>query len=106
MYVRSLPGLLLAFDLLGPGAREDALRETVRRVVPCTLKRLKRMRIRNVQSNPDIRDAVAAYLGSDRLALEPGDLDLTGLDTIHAWVMEEPHPEHITCSGGRWPGTT
>jgi hypothetical protein len=93
MYVRSLPGILLAYDLLGAGDREDRLREAVRRLVPCTLNRLKKLRIRSIQSNQDVRDAIAAYLGTGTLQLEPGDLDLAALDTVYGYVMEEPKPE-------------
>jgi hypothetical protein len=95
MYVRSLPGIMLAFDLLGTGDREEALRSAVQRQLPCTLKRLKKLRIRNVQSNEDIKKAIAAYLGSDSLRLDPGDIDLTALNTLYGYVLEEPHPERM-----------
>lgn len=94
MYVRSLPGILLAYDLLGEGEREDRLRAVARAELPCTLKRMKRLRIRNLQQNEQVRTAVASYLGANQLRLDPGDLDITALDTVHAWVLEEPHPAH------------
>jgi len=92
MYVRSLPGILLAYDLLGADSHADAVRAVIREEIPCTLKRMKKMRIRNLQANDEIRKAVTAYLGADRLQLEPGDIDLTALDTLYGYVMEEPHP--------------
>jgi hypothetical protein len=95
MYVRSLPGILLAYDLLGQGEREEALRDAVRRVVPCTLKRLKKLRIRNLQQNPEVREALTAYLAAGTMRSEPGDLDLATLDTIYGYVMEEPRPDRL-----------
>lgn len=95
MYVRSLPGILLAYDVLGSGAREDELRRLVRTLIPCTLRRLKKVRISNLQQSPEVREAVAVYLGGDTLQLEPGDLDLTKLDTLIGYVMEEPRPDKL-----------
>jgi hypothetical protein len=96
MYVRSLPGLMLAYDLLGSGTREDAIRAVVRTAVPCTLKRMKKMRIRHLQQNEEVRKAVSAYLGADRLQLDPGDIDLTALDTVYGFVLEEPRPDKLS----------
>ena len=93
MYVRSLPGIMLAYDLLGAGEAEDAVRAVIETEIPCTLKRMKKMRIRNVQQNEEIKAAVAAYLGADRLQLEPGDVDLTTLDTLYGYVLEQPRPD-------------
>jgi hypothetical protein len=93
MYVRSLPGVLLAYDLLGSGQREDTLREIVEKEIPCTLKRMKKIRIYNLQSNPMILEALQVYLGTNRLILEEGDLDLTTIDTIIGYVMEQPNPD-------------
>lgn len=105
MYVRGLPGVLLAYDLLGEGERETQLREVVKRELPCTLNRMKKGRILNVQQNPDIVEALQALLASGTLRLEEDDLDLTTLDTITLYVMEQPHPEHMdlfdaTCPDG------
>lgn len=93
MYVRSLPGIMLAYDLLGDGVREDEMRAVIKREIPCTLKRMKKMRIRNIQKNAEFKEAIAAYLGSNRLQLEPQDIDLTSLDIIYAYVMEQPRSD-------------
>jgi len=94
MYVRSLPGVMLAYDMLGRGPDEDRLRSVIETEIPCTLKRMKKMRISNLQSNPFFLDALTAYLGAARLRLEPGDIDFSSIDTIHAYVMEQPNPDN------------
>ncbi|MBM4352183.1 MAG: hypothetical protein FJ109_00060 [Deltaproteobacteria bacterium] len=93
MYVRSLPGILLAYDFLGQGEREDKMRGDIRTYLPCTLKRLKKLRIVNLQKNSVIMEAIAAYFGKNSLHLDPGDLDLATLDTVIGYVMEEPRPD-------------
>lgn len=90
MYVRSLPGIMLAYDLLGEG--EERLKSLVRLHIPCTLNRLKKLRIRNLQSNKDVLDAVSAYIGAGLLRLDPKDFDISTLDTVYGFVMEEPKP--------------
>ena len=106
MYVRGLPGVMLAYDLLeDQGPREQHLRQVIQTEIPCTLNRMKKMRIRNLQSNPIIVEAVAAYLGSDRLLLDPDDIDITQVDEITAYVMEQPNPDYMdafddTCPDG------
>jgi len=93
MYVRSLPGVLLAFDLLGAGEREARLRGVIAEEIPCTLKRMKKLRIRNLKQSELFKDALAAYLGSDHLRRDPGDIDLTAIDSIVGYVMEQPRPD-------------
>ena len=95
MYVRSLPGLMLAYDMLGDGLEEQRLRSAIETEVPCTLRRLKKFRIRNLQSNPFFLDAIVSYLGTDRLILEPDDMDFSTLDSIYGYVMEQPNPDHM-----------
>jgi len=93
MYVRSLPGILLAYDLLGQGQREEKMRADVRLYLPCTLKRMKKLRIVNLQANPLVKEAVAAYFGVNSLKLDPGDLDITAVDTVYGFVLEQPRPD-------------
>jgi len=105
MYVRSMPGLLLAYDLLGEGAREDTLREVVRHELPCTLNRLKKGRIFNLQQNETILEAVTTYFAGGTVTLEEGDIDFTKLDEMVFYVMQQPHPDHVekfdpTCPDG------
>lgn len=94
MYVRGLPGMLLAYDLLGEGPREDRLRATLRQELPCTLARMKKGRITNLQSNVEILEALASYFAGANLQTEEGDLDFGALDTLIFYVLEQPHPLH------------
>lgn len=94
-YVRGLPGLMLAYDLLGEGEQEDALRVVLEEELPCTLNRLRKGRISNLQSATAVLDAVTTYLGAADLLLDEGDLDFTTLDELVFYVMEQPHPDHL-----------
>ncbi len=94
MYVRSMPGVLMAYDLLGTGEREAAVKEVIEAQLPCTLKRMKKARLSNLQDAPELRDAIAGYLAGGTLALDEDDLDLTTLDEIIIYVMEQENPAH------------
>jgi len=98
MYVRGLPGILMAFDLLGDGEREDGLREVIRTELPCTLNRLRKGRIYNLDQNQDIKETLLAYIGGneDVMILEEGELEVfTALDELIFYAMEQPHPLHM-----------
>jgi len=95
MYVRGLPGLLLAMDLLKEGAREDQLREVMRTELSCTLNRLKKGRIYNLDAIPEIKAALMVYLAGGTMMFEEGEKEvLTGLDELVFYVMEQPNPAH------------
>lgn len=102
MYVRSMPGVMLAYDMLGVGPREDALRSVVERELPCTLNRLRYGRIENLQSAPELIEAVTSVLGG-ALDAEPDDLDFTTLDTIILFVMDQPNPAYPSSFDGACP---
>jgi hypothetical protein len=95
MHVRSLPGIMLAYDMLGDDAEAGRLRGLVEEAVPCTLNRMKKMRISNLQSNRLLREFVTKYLSGGRLILDPDDIDLTEIDTIIGYVMEQPNPAYM-----------
>lgn len=92
MYVRSLPGILMAHDLLGTGQRESAIKAAMMRELPCTLRRMKKLRIRNLQQNKQLLDVLTIYINSGAVSLEASDIDLTKLDTLYGYVMEQPSP--------------
>lgn len=94
-YVRGLPGLMLAYDMLGEGEREEAIRATLLAELPCTLNRMKKGRISNLQSATDILDAVTAYFGGSNVILDADDMDLGALDVLTFYVLEQPHPDHL-----------
>ena len=105
MYVRSLPGILLALDLLGAGEREDRVRQVLTDEIACTFRRLKKGRIRNVQMNKDFLEAATAYFAGPAITLDPGDLDPTTLDELTFYVMEQPHPKHMDAFDPTCPET-
>ncbi|MGM0577994.1 MAG: hypothetical protein ACQEXJ_19870 [Myxococcota bacterium] len=105
MYVRSMPGVLLAYDLLGEGEREDAVRSALEAEIPCTLRRLKKIRIRNLQDSPDIQEAVTKYFASGAFKTDPDDLDLSQVDTLVGYVMEQPNPAHMDLFDASCPET-
>lgn len=95
MYVRGLPGLMLAFDMLGSGEREDAVRETMRLELPCTLNRMKRGRIYNLDKNEEVKEILKGYLAGPNMLLEPGEEAVfTAADELVFFAMEQPHPLH------------
>ncbi len=93
MYVRALPGLLLAFDLLGDGGREETLREVMRTELSCTVNRLKKGRIHNLDAQPELKAVLMTYLAGGQMNFEPGEKEtLTGLNELVFYVMEQPNP--------------
>ncbi len=94
-YVRGLPGLMLAHDLLGEGEREDTIRATLQAELPCTLNRMRRGRIYNLQDATDILEAVTTYFGAANLTLDDDDMDFGALDELIFYVLEQPHPDHL-----------
>ncbi len=95
MYVRALPGMLAAWDQLGEGPREDAIREVYRTQLPATLNRLVKGRVTNLQSSDGLRAALASFLSGPSVEVDEGDLDVDSVDEIIFYVMEQPHPDHL-----------
>lgn len=95
MYVRAMPGVIAAWDLLGDGARESAIRDVFRTELPATLNRMVKGRIYNLQENDDLREAVGGLVTGAGVTLEEGDIDLETVDEIIFYVMEQPHPDHM-----------
>jgi len=104
-YVRGLPGLMLAHDMLRAGEREDGIRSVLQVELPCTLNRMKKGRISNLQASTDILEAVTTYFGAANLDLDEDDMDFGALDELVFYVLEQPHPNHLgafdsTCPDG------
>jgi len=96
MYVRGLPGLMMAFDLLGKGDREDKLRAVIKAELPCTLNRMKKGRVFNLDKNVEIREALLAFLLGAGLLLDEGEGEMfAGLNELVFYVLEQPHPLHM-----------
>lgn len=78
-----MTALPMAYDLL----RDAALKERIAHHLTCYLKRLQRVEIINLQANEEFLETLIAYFSAGELLLEPGDVDLTGLDRIVGYVQ-------------------
>ena len=95
MYVRALPGLLLAYDLLGEGAEEDSLRDLMKTELSCTINRMKKGRIINLDAQPELKAALMTYLAGGNMHFDEGEQEaLTAMNELIFYVMEQPHPGH------------
>jgi hypothetical protein len=95
MYVRGLPGLMLAYDLLEEGSREEQVKSTMRLELSCTLNRMKRGRIYNLDKNVEVKEILQGYLAGPNMLLEEGEEAVfTEADELVFFAMEQPHPLH------------
>ncbi|MFO0745118.1 MAG: hypothetical protein U1F43_05485 [Myxococcota bacterium] len=88
-------GPMVAFPIAWSLLRDDAvgqdLKARMTRHLTCYLKRLRRIEVIHLQSNPDALAAVQQFLAGGALVLDPGDPDLTALDTVVAYALEQPN---------------
>ena len=82
-YTGPMTTLPAAWGLL----RDDDLQERIAEHMTCYLKRLRRVRLYNLQQNEDALEATQALLGGGALGLEEGDIDFAALDEIQGWVL-------------------
>ena len=82
-------GPMISFPLVHGMLRDDALKERLARHLVCYVKRLERIEIRHVQSNPDVLTAVQSFLGGGRLQLDPGDIDPSAVDTAVGFALRQ-----------------
>jgi hypothetical protein len=93
MYVRGLPGVMAAYDLLGDDAPAAAVKAVIERELPCTLNRMKKGRIVNLLSNELLKDALTANLAGPSMHLDEDEAAyFEALDTLVFYVMEQPRP--------------
>jgi hypothetical protein len=106
MYVRGLPGIMLALDLLAEGDKEDQLRAAAVAELPCTVNRLKKGRIFNLSKNLEVKDSLMVFLAGPNMTLEPGEEEVfTQVDQLVFFIMEQPRPDKMdlldpTCPDG------
>ncbi|MBM4352603.1 MAG: hypothetical protein FJ109_02225 [Deltaproteobacteria bacterium] len=77
-----MTSLPMAYSLL----KDEALKERIVHHLTCYLKRLKRVELVNLQSNPELIEGLMAYFSVGELSFDPGDIDLTKLDRIVGYV--------------------
>lgn len=71
--------------------RDEELRERIAEQLTCYLARLRRVRLFNLQDNPDAIEATQALLGGGALQLDVDDLDFSTLDELQGWVLVQPN---------------
>ncbi len=77
-----MTALPMAYSLL----KDEELKERIVHHMTCYLKRLKRVELINLQSNPELIEGLMAYFSVGELSFDPGDIDLTKLDRIVGYV--------------------
>ena len=82
-------GPMNALPLAYPMLRDDTLKQRITHHLTCYLKRLQRIELVNLQSNPDLLASLTQYFNAGELMLDPGDKDLTKLDRIVAYVQRQ-----------------
>ncbi|MCB9727273.1 MAG: hypothetical protein H6744_00500 [Deltaproteobacteria bacterium] len=80
-------GPMVAFPLVLPLLKDDALKARIVEHMRCYLNRLERIELRNLQDNPELLDLLTSFLAGSGLNLDPDDIDLTKLDTIVAFAL-------------------
>lgn len=66
--------------------RDEELKGRIEHHLTCYLKRLQRIELINLQSNPDLLETLLAYFSSGDLQLEEDDIDLTAIDTVVGYI--------------------
>ena len=84
-------GPMTAFPLVYDLLRDSSLRDRIAHHMTCYLNRLARIEIHNLQQNPDALAAVQEFFANAYLDLDPGDPDLSTLDTVVAYVLLQPN---------------
>jgi hypothetical protein len=77
-----MTALPMAYSLL----KDEALKERIVHHLTCYLKRLKRVELINLQSNPELIEGLMAYFSVGELSFDPDDIDLTKLDRVVGYV--------------------
>ncbi len=77
-YSAPLVALGLAWDWL----KDPDLKQRIAEQITCHLKRLKRVRIYNLQKNQQLLDSLKNYLIQGNLHLDPGDMDFSKLNEL------------------------
>jgi len=80
-----MTSLPMAYALL----KDEALKEKIKFHIPCYLKRLQRIELINLQSNPELIEGLISYFSVGELKMDPDDIDLTKLDRIVAYVNRQ-----------------
>ncbi len=80
-------GPMVAFPLVLPLLKDDALKSRIVEHMRCYLNRLERIELRHLQDSPELLELLSGFLAGGALNLDPDDIDRTKLDTIVAFVL-------------------
>jgi hypothetical protein len=69
--------------------KDEALKQRIAHHLTCYLNRLQRIELRHLQENPDLAKSLMQFFNAGELMLDPGDIDLTKLDTIVGYVQRQ-----------------
>lgn len=83
-----MTSLPMAFALL----RDQELKDRIAHHLTCYAKRLQRIELINLQSNPDLLAALMSYFAAGELLLDDDDMDLTQLDRVVGYVNRQVNP--------------
>jgi hypothetical protein len=81
-------GPMTAFPLVYNLLRDETLKEKIVYHMTCYLKRLRRLEIINLQSNPQVLDEVTKFFAGSDMNLDPDDIDFTTLDKLVVYYHE------------------
>ena len=84
-------GPMVAFPLVWPLLRDEALKERMANSLVCYLNRLERIEIINLQSNSEALEAVSSAFGDGVLELDEGDFNVLELDTVVFYALRQPN---------------
>jgi hypothetical protein len=84
-------GPMVAFPLVWPLLRDDALKARMAESLVCYLNRLQRIEIINLQSNEEAISAISATFADGVLDLDEGDFDFSELDTVVFYALRQPN---------------
>ena len=87
--IDQMNGPMVAFPMVHGLLRDAALQERIAYQMTCYLHRLRRIEIRNLQDDPELRSTITQLFGSAQVTLDPGDVDPTTVDTLVLYV----HPQ-------------
>jgi hypothetical protein len=99
-YSGGLLGLTHAWDLLDD--QNTGLRDEITETVRCHLNRYKKLRIRNVQSNPEVTSLIGVLTQAGTFTTDSDDFDIGGQDTLYGYVMEAVPPQDGDDSQFEW----
>ncbi len=99
--IDQMNGPMVAFPMVYGLLRDEELKDRIAYQMTCYLHRLRRIEVRNLQSNPQALEAITSLFSSGRVQLDPDDIDPSEVDDIVMYV----HPQINTSNESRYDTT-